>query len=93
MDERVIIAYDVTDDRRRYRFCKLLERYGERIQYSVFELYITQKELYKLVDDLHQLMDSKADRLLVMRLCGGCHTSIGRYGNTGQYEPSDTLII
>jgi hypothetical protein len=38
MDERVIIAYDVADDRRRYHLCKALERYGVRIQYSVFEL-------------------------------------------------------
>jgi CRISPR-associated protein Cas2 len=93
MDERVIIAYDVADDRRRYRVCKALERYGERIQYSVFEVYITQKALHKLVDDLHGFLDRQEDRLLVMRLCDGCHTSIGRYGNTGKYEPPNTLII
>ena len=93
MDERVIIAYDVTDDRRRYRLCKALERYGERIQYSVFELSIALKDLYNLVDDLTALMDNKGDRLLVIRMCAGCQSAVGRYGRTGEYSPEETLII
>jgi CRISPR-associated protein Cas2 len=93
MDERVIIAYDVADDRRRYRVCKALERYGQRIQYSVFELSLTLKELHKLVDQLTGLIDNKQDRLLVLHLCGGCHATIGRYGVTTAYEPEHTLII
>jgi CRISPR-associated protein Cas2 len=93
VDERVIIAYDVADDRRRYHLCKALERYGMRIQYSVFELSLTPKELQKLVDHLTGLIDNTEDRLLVMQLCGGCYTSVGRYGNATSYSPEQTLII
>ena len=93
MDEQVIIAYDVADDRRRYHLCKALDRYGMRIQYSVFELCLTPKELYKLVDQLTDLIDNTEDRLLVVQLCGGCHTSVGRYGKTTSYSPEQTLII
>ena len=93
MDERVIIAYDVADDRRRYHLCKALERYGMRIQYSVFELSLTPKELHKLVDHLTGVIDNAEDRLLVVQLCGGCHASVGRYGNSTSYSPEHTLII
>ena len=93
MDERVIIAYDVADDRRRYHLCKALERYGMRIQYSVFELSLKPKELHKLVDHLTGLIDNAEDRLLVMQLCGGCQRSVGRYGNMTSYSPEETLII
>ena len=93
MDDRVIIAYDVTDDRRRYRLCKALERYGVRIQYSVFDLSITSKDLQKLIDRLQSLIDNKVDRLLVLQLCSACHASVGRYGNMTSYEPGQTLII
>jgi CRISPR-associated protein Cas2 len=93
MAERVIIAYDVADDRRRYRVCKALERYGERIQYSVFEVSLSLKELHKLVDQLTALLDNKVDRLLVIALCGGCHAQVGRYGCTTAYEPEHTVII
>jgi CRISPR-associated protein Cas2 len=93
MDEQVIIAYDVADDRRRYHLCKALERYGIRIQYSVFELSLKPKDLHKLVDHLTGLIDNTEDRLLVMRLCGGCQRSVGRYGNMTSYSPEETLII
>jgi len=93
VDVQVIIAYDVADDRRRYRLCKALERYGMRIQYSVFELSISHKDLYKLVDHLNGLIDNAADRVLVVPLCGGCHAAVGRYGNMTSYEPEQTLII
>jgi CRISPR-associated protein Cas2 len=93
MDERVIIAYDVADDRRRYHLCKTLERYGIRIQYSIFELSLKPKDLYKLVDHLTGLIDNTEDRLLVMQLCGGCLHSMGRYGNMTSYSPEETLII
>ena len=93
MDERVIIAYDVADDRRRYHLCKALERYGMRIQYSVFELSLKPKDLHKLVDHLTGLIDNTEDRLLVMQLCGGCRRSVGRYGNMTSYSPEETLII
>jgi CRISPR-associated protein Cas2 len=93
VDERVIVAYDVADDRRRYRLCKALERYGVRIQYSVFELLITRKDLHKLVDQLNSLLDNSRDRLFVLPLCDGCGAAAGRYGNTTRYEPEQTLII
>ena len=35
-----LIAYDVKDDRRRSHVAKLLQSYGERMQYSVFLLRI-----------------------------------------------------
>ncbi len=93
LDEQVIIAYDVADDRRRYHLCKALERYGMRIQYSVFEISLKPKELHKLVDRLTGLIDNTKDRLLVMQLCGGCQRSVGRYGNMTSYSPQETLII
>ena len=33
----VVIAYDIVDDKHRTKISKLLEGYGERVNYSVFE--------------------------------------------------------
>lgn len=33
---RYLVAYDIVDDRRRTKIAKVLESYGDRIQYSVF---------------------------------------------------------
>ena len=34
---RIVVSYDVSDDRRRRKVAKIMEGYGYRVQYSVFE--------------------------------------------------------
>lgn len=38
MSNVIIIAYDISDNRVRTRFSKFLEKYGTRVQFSVFEV-------------------------------------------------------
>ncbi len=33
-----LVLYDIEDDRLRTRFSKFLQKYGRRLQYSVFEV-------------------------------------------------------
>ncbi|MBC7317262.1 MAG: CRISPR-associated endonuclease Cas2, partial [Chloroflexi bacterium] len=40
-----VISYDIPNDRHRLRIAHLLEGYGERVQYSVFEVWLTEKQL------------------------------------------------
>lgn len=37
-----VVAYDITDDKRRQKVADLLEGYGKRVQYSVFECVLNQ---------------------------------------------------
>ena len=50
---RFLPAYDVTDDRRRTRLAKLLERYGDRVQYSVFVVQIRPVKMVRLLEDIY----------------------------------------
>lgn len=54
---RYIAAYDISDDRRRVAISKVLRRYGERIQESVFELRITPEELASVRFQIGVLLD------------------------------------
>jgi len=69
---RHVIAYDITDDRRRARVACILLDYGERVQYSVFEADLTAKELDELLEKLRQVLDSQRDCLNTYRVCGAC---------------------
>jgi CRISPR-associated protein Cas2 len=40
----VVVSYDITDDKRRVRMAKTLLGYGQRVQYSVFEAHLTQRQ-------------------------------------------------
>jgi len=42
------ISYDIANDRRRSRVAHLLEDHGKRVQYSVFDCILNERELQRL---------------------------------------------
>ena len=54
-DAQYIATYDVTEDRERERVARLLEGYGFRVQYSVFELRLTRRLREELLASLNAL--------------------------------------
>ncbi len=66
-----LLAYDVRDDGRLRRVARLLEGYGERLQYSVFRCRLGEVELQRLRWELARIMASEDD-LLVIPICDRC---------------------
>lgn len=66
-----MVCYDVRDDARLRRVARLLEGYGERLQYSVFRCRLTPREEERLRWELTKLLD-KQDAWLIVPLCGSC---------------------
>lgn len=58
---RVIICYDVSDDKLRYRLVKYLERMAVRIQYSVFYGDLQMEQVQKLQQFTEMLFQSYED--------------------------------
>lgn len=69
---RYVIAYDLADDGRRERVSRILAGWGDRVQYSVFEVTCQPTELAELVDSVDALIVPPADRLRIYRLCAAC---------------------
>ena len=44
----IVISYDIEDDKLRTKLAKVLEGHGERVQYSVFECHLDEKQLRAL---------------------------------------------
>ncbi len=70
-----IIAYDIRDDRRLRVVARLLEGYGERIQYSVFRCRLSRRDLSRLRWELVLVMKPE-DSLLVIPLCERCGENV-----------------
>lgn len=68
MDERLkqryVVAFDISDDRQRYRVNKILAHWGNRVQKSVYEILITRGELVELEQRLRQHL-GEADSLRI----------------------------
>lgn len=56
---RVVISYDISDDKRRRQVSKIMEGHGYRVQYSVFECDLTVKQLRQLQKRLRPLVKTK----------------------------------
>ena len=55
----------VSDDKRRFRMAKCLERYGFRVQYSAFEARIDSKRYEQMIREAHALIDESEDSLRI----------------------------
>ncbi len=66
-----LLNYDVRDDKRLRRVHKICRAWGRPVQFSLFRVRGTDRELARLQFELSKVMDSD-DRLLLVRLCAGC---------------------
>ena len=48
----ILLSYDISNDKLRTKFSKFLEKYGHRIQYSVFEIDNSKRILDNIVCDI-----------------------------------------
>ena len=52
----VIVVYDIPNDKRRTKLSKFLEAYGRRVQFSVFECFISLEEMRQLHQKLKKFI-------------------------------------
>lgn len=76
----VVVAYDIPDDRRRGKVAKVLEGYGERLQYSVFECRLTKVQYLRLRERLRELIVVDEDAVSFYFLCAEDVDKIERMG-------------
>ena len=86
------IAYDVPNDKRRLKVARLLERYGERVQYSVFEMWLTAEEADTVRRELLAIINAKEDQVRIYRLCEACVRRIAVLGN-GEVQPPPGPVV
>ena len=63
---KILLTYDISDSKKRNKVANLLEAYGVRVNYSVFELDITKRSLDGLLAEIEKL-SSKEDSIRVYR--------------------------
>ncbi len=73
-----VAAYDLSDDRQRYRLEKLLSSQGTRTQFSVFELWHSDREHQRLRTMLANniRLVAETDSLRWYGLCNRCQSHV-----------------
>ena len=94
----IIVTYDVNTEsssgRKRLRhIAKICEKYGQRVQNSVFECSVDSAQLPMLKAELIKIMDNKLDSLRFYNLGNKYKTKIEHFGTKDTYDLEDTLIV
>ncbi len=94
----VLISYDVsTEDAqgktRLRRVAKLCEKYGQRVQKSVFECLVPPDLLVTLKSGLRKAMDDEKDSLRIYYLGSNWEKRVEHYGVNEGYNPEGPLIL
>ena len=87
-----IIAYDITNNRRRTKVHKTLCGFGEWTQYSLFECYLTDKELLILRDRMDDSLNPEEDSVRFYPLCARCVANVDTIGSP-RPEEKDIFVI
>lgn len=80
-----VVSYDSPCDRRRRKVARLLEGYGARVQWSVFECLLRAEEMMELERRLRRLIEPDQDSV---RLWPLPERSQARILNLGRTIPS-----
>jgi CRISPR-associated protein Cas2 len=62
------VSYDIPDNRRRSNLAKVLLRYGKRVQKSVYELHVNDKEFPALIRQIERIIKEDKDSVRIYRL-------------------------
>ena len=81
MKKFVVVAYDISDNKRREEVSGILQRYGERVNLSVFECFnLDEKSFLKLEKEIQKYIDRREDKVIFYFLCKDCVSKIKRKG-------------
>jgi CRISPR-associated protein Cas2 len=92
----VIIAYDISSERRLARVARYCEDYAVRVQYSVFECKLPIVEFDRFWEGLKKLIDPKEDRLVAYRICAECAKDVRSFGTMttmAGHEPPAAYVL
>ena len=89
----ILVSYDIRNDKLRARFAKFILKFGERKQYSVYEIKNSQRILSLIKSELDFNFAKKfgeEDSVLIIETSKTC--KISRYG-FAKHDYSDIIVV
>lgn len=89
-----LISYDISSNRLRNKVANCLEMYGIRVQYSVFECEISEKQYKEIYIKLKELLEGKEDAgILFYPLCKKCRAKRAEIGEAKKTIWEEECIV
>jgi CRISPR-associated protein Cas2 len=92
--KRYLIAYDVSDDKRRTALFKTLMGNGDHVQFSVFICQLNDVELERLKSSIRRSVNFRQDQVIVLDLGPADSELASRLECIGKaYEPPARVMV
>ena len=89
----IIVAYDVADTKRLAKIAKIMEDYGTRVQYSIFEIHADGSILNEIMRRVSNIFNEKEDSVRLYPLCKNCEQKTEIIGNPVYVPPQEDMTI
>ena len=94
----VLVAYDIADTEgagasRLRRVAQVCEKYGQRVQFSVFECRLSPERLARMIGDVEDVIDSDEDSVMVYRFSGRIGDARLRLGRKQVHEIGSPWLL
>ncbi len=88
-----VIVYDITCDKRRKKISDLLEGYGQRVQYSVFECILNRVKYDELRKKIRQQVNLSEDSVRFYPLTRHTLNQIEAWGEPQITQPPSSVVV
>ena len=94
----VLLTYDIADTERSgasrlRRVAQVCEKYGQRVQLSVFECRLSPERLARLIGEVEDAIDSHRDSVIVYRFAGKMEDARLRFGRGQHHELGQPWVL
>ena len=94
----ILLAYDIADTEgvgatRLRRIAEVCEKYGQRVQFSVFECRLSPTRLARLIGEVEDVIDCQRDSVIVYRFPGRIEDATLRFGRSQSHELGEPWVL
>ena len=95
----VLVTYDIAGTEetagatRLRRVAQICEKYGQRVQFSVFECRLSPERLARLIGEVQGIIDSHRDSVIVYRFPGQLQDAKLRFGRNQDRELGQPWLL
>jgi CRISPR-associated protein Cas2 len=89
----VVVVYDIPDDKRRTKLSNFLEGHGQRVQFSVFECFLSLEEMRELYVKVRKLVKPVEDNVRFYWISQDAIQRVLTIGSEAPQQPPNYYVI
>jgi CRISPR-associated protein Cas2 len=90
---RIVVVYDIPENKRRERLRKALKCFGNAVQKSVFECDLSSRQIEKMEKTIRSIMSPTEDNVRYYKICKNCAGETEVFGGNPPLATLKAYII